>query len=174
MDTESKNKGGYVIKTCGIIVKTILILTILMAVFFLIRALVFHKTDVFGYRIYIIMSGSMQPEINLNDAVVTKEASQYQEGDIIAFKTEDSVTIHRIVNIQTNENKKLYQTKGDNNNIEDPHLVGQTQVKGKVVKKIPGVGNIVLFLKRNIVFILLGLTIIVIIAIGIVLIRRLI
>lgn len=164
---ETKNKKekkkNVVKKIWNIISRTLLIAIIILFLVTLIRSIVFNKTDVFGYRIYLIMSGSMEPEINVKDAVITKETDDLQKGDIIAFQTGNTVTVHRIANVITKENDNLYQTKGDNNNVEDANLVAQSQVRGKYVGKISGVGNIVMFLKQNIIFVLLAIGILIIV-----------
>jgi len=157
--TKEKNKET-IKKVWNIVSKTIVILIIILLLVTVIRSLVFKKTDIFGYRIYLIMSGSMEEEISVEDAVLIKETYDIQKGDIIAFQNGNSVTVHRIVNIKTEGNKKLYQTKGDNNNIEDSNLVEQNQIKGKYVTKIAGLGKVAMFLKQNLIFVILFLGII--------------
>ena len=174
MQTEDNKKNKNIRKILGNTLKTILILIILIFLAILVRALVFHKTDVFGYRIYVIMSGSMEPVINPKDAIITKETNELHVDDIIAFKSNNSITIHRIMSIKTEGSKKLYQTKEENNNKEDLHLVEQSEIKGKVVKVLSGVGNALVFLKKNLVYLLLGICIVIIISVTIVIIRRLI
>ncbi len=151
--TNGKNKET-IKNVASIILKTIAIVIIILLIITLVRSLVFKKTDIFGYRIYLIMSGSMEQEISVEDAVLIKETDNLQKGDIIAFQNGNSVTVHRIVNIKTEGNKKLYQTKGDNNNIEDSNLVEQSRIKGKYIMKISGLGKIALFLKRNLIFVI--------------------
>lgn len=158
---KGKNKET-IKKVWNIASKTIGILIIILLLVTVIRSLVFKKKDIFGYRIYLIMSGSMEEEISVEDAVLIKETNDIQKGDIIAFQNGNSVTVHRIVNIKTDGNKKLYQTKGDNNNIEDSNLVEQNQIKGKYVTKIAGLGKVAMFLKQNLIFVVLILGIIII------------
>lgn len=171
MDTEnSKTTKKTISRIWSIFTKTVLIGFIVILLIILIRAFVFNKTDIFGYRAYLIMSGSMEPEIKVKDAVITKEVKDYKQGDIIAFKNGNSTTVHRIVKEYKQGNNKLYQTKGDNNNVEDTELVQQDQIKGKVVNNIKGAGNIVMFLKQNFIFVILAAGIIIIVL----LVRRLI
>lgn len=167
---QTKNQKNSILKTLEIIGKTLGIAIIIFAVAILIRALVLKKYDVFGYRFYLIMSGSMEPTINVGDAVITKEISEPQVGDVIAFEVSNSTTVHRIIKTYTEENNKLYQTKGDNNNTEDKGLLNKQQIKGKVVLKLPKVGDAILFLQKYIVIILVFIVAITII---ITLVRRL-
>ena len=164
-------KKSIISKIFKIIGKIIIWLTIILLIIILIRALVFKKYDVFGYRFYLIMSGSMEPTIHVSDAVITKEIENPQDGDVIAFQYEGATTVHRIVKTYTEKDEKLYQTKGDNNNTVDKGLVNKSQIKGKVVAKIPNVGDAIIILQKNIVIILiLIIGVIIIIA----LVRRLI
>ena len=156
--TKENNKAKFK-NIANIILKTISILIIILLIITIIRSLVFKKTDIFGYRVYLIMSGSMEQEISVEDAILVRETNQLLKGDIIAFQNGNSVTVHRIVNIKTEGNTKLYQTKGDNNNIEDSNLVEQNQIKGKYVMKISGLGKIAMFFKRNLIFVILSLVI---------------
>lgn len=168
-NTKKANKN-IVRRIINIIIKLICLVIMVLAIVILVRVLVLKKHDVFGYRFYLIMSGSMEPTINVGDAVITKEVSEPQIGDVIAFEVSNSTTVHRIVKTYTEENNKLYQTKGDNNNAEDKTLLNKEQIKGKVIFKLPKVGDAILFLQKNIVIILIS---IVGIAIIITLIRRL-
>ena len=162
---------GTISKILKIIGKVLGIAIIIFAIIILVRVLAFKKYDVFDYRFYLIMSGSMEPTIDVGDAVVTKQIENPQVGDVIAFETSNSITVHRIVKEYTEDNNKLYQTKGDNNNTEDKGLLNKEQIKGKVVIRIPKVGNAILFIQKNIIIILV---LIVGIAVVITLIRRLV
>lgn len=165
----AKNKEEKSEKIWRVVSKILLCLVVSLFLIILIRTVVFKKTEVFGYRIYLIMSGSMEPEINVKDAIITRETTKLQKGDIIAFQKDDITTVHRIVNIITKDDKTLYQTKGDKNNIEDADLIEQNDIKGKYIGKIAGVGDIVVFLKQNLIFVILAIGIIIII----ILVRRL-
>ena len=138
-------------KIISITTQTILwILIILMTVLIFLTAFS-RKTDIFGYRLYIVMSGSMEPTINVRDAIITKEIDEPQEGDIIAYENENIVTVHRIIKVYTQENNRLYQTKGDKNNIEDRGLVQQSQVKGKLIYRLPLLGRALIFVQSHLI-----------------------
>lgn len=99
---------------------------------------------------YIIVSPSMVPTININDAIVIKrmDHDKYKIGDIITFTSADvnysgKKVTHRIIEKKKYSNEKsLYKTKGDNNNIADSNLVNTSDIYGKVLFKIPGVGKL--------------------------------
>ncbi len=99
--------------------------------------------DVFGYSTAVVISGSMQPEINIDDLVVIKEQKEYYVGDVIAFTTGKSFVTHRIIE----ETPSGFVTKGDANNTEDQFLVKEKDISGKVIYTVPKVGSITTFLK---------------------------
>lgn len=168
----NKIKNESIIKKVFRIINRVLIIAmIIITSIIAIRALVYKKDDVFGYRFFIIMSGSMEPTIDVADIVITKETKDdLQEGDIIAFQDSNIVTVHRIVDINTEEEETSYQTKGDNNNTVDSERVKLSEVKGKFVFKISKLGKLILLINSHI---LIFITIIVFIIIIIVA-RRLI
>lgn len=163
IDLERNNKKNVILKILNIILKITLTFIIIFLLFFIVRATVFKKYDIFGYRFYIIMSGSMEPDIKTSDMIITKESDNYKIGDVIAFKDANFVTAHRIVEISTEDGEKIFKTKGDNNNTADRNLVKSQQIKGKIVNKIPKVGKAVLYLKTHWIILVLLIGIIIII-----------
>lgn len=104
------------------------------------------NVSLFGFRPYIVLSGSMEPNLQVGDMVVSKKVNQDQIeiGDIITFEDESGATItHRVVDIIIKDGEKLYQTKGDNNNTKDIGLVSIKNIKGEYTFKISGIGKIV-------------------------------
>lgn len=108
------------------------------------------------FSAYVIISPSMVPTIKVQDAVVLKrvEPEKIKIGDIITFTSTDDrysgITItHRVVGIEkTTVGKYMFRTKGDNNNTEDPTLVGEDYINGKVILRIPKIGYIQYFLSQ--------------------------
>lgn len=103
------------------------------------------------YNAYVVLTGSMIPEIMPNDVVITKkrEDKELQVGDIITFVSSDPrlsniIVTHRIKQVFTNSNtgKREFQTKGDNNNVEDFVLAQEQNVIGEVIYKIPKLGYV--------------------------------
>lgn len=105
-----------------------------------------NNVTLFGFRPYTVLSGSMEPNIQIGDMVVSKQVSEEQVkvGDVITFEDEKGVTVtHRVVDIIIKDGKKLYQTKGDNNNTKDAGLVPIEKVKGEYTFKINKAGRII-------------------------------
>lgn len=79
---------------------------------------------------------SMEPVLNKDSItleIVPKDYSEIHLGDIISFEHEDYVIIHRVIDINKDEQGVYFTTKGDNNEIPDPYKVRFSQVKGLVV-----------------------------------------
>ena len=80
------------------------------------------------FNAYVVLTGSMVPEIMPKDVVVTKkrEAKDLEVGDIITFLSSDPrlsniIVTHRIKAkyYDATTNKYTFQTKGDANNTAD-------------------------------------------------------
>lgn len=117
-----------------------------------------NKTPSFlGIKTYVIISGSMEPNINIGDIVITKESDEeLQIGDVISYRKGQSVITHRITNIIKEENGDTkYRTKGDNNNTEDSEEILIENIEGKVIKVVPKLGEITLLLQNKISIIII-------------------
>ena len=108
--------------------------------------------DFFGYTPFIIVSGSMEPNILVNDMIITKKikSDNIKVGDIISYKDEknDIVITHRVISIQEIEGVKYFETKGDKNKSSDKNLVSYSQIEGKYLFKIPLIGLIINYVKE--------------------------
>ena len=106
----------------------------------------------FGWKPFIVLSGSMEAEICTGDLVIVKEVdpSILKKQDIIAFKEDEIVITHRIVDIIEENGIKKYITKGDNNNTQDKGYVVDEQVEGLYQFKITGLGNLAVFIQTPI------------------------
>ncbi len=161
------------LKIFGKIVSAILWIVVILALAVLIMTVTSKRTSILGYRMYLIMSGSMEPTIHVRDAIITKEIDTPQTGDVIAFENGGIITVHRIIQEYTEGDNKLYQTKGDNNSGIDSGLVQKSQVKGKVICNMPLLGRTVLYLQSHVEILFLLIGVIIIIAIAKILIGRL-
>lgn len=106
------------------------------------------------FSLYTIVSPSMVPNINVYDVIVNTRVDSPKDikiGDVITFTSTSTETMnvtitHRVVSIiQDAEGNYSYQTKGDNNLIEDSSSVPYSNVIGRVSLRIPGLGRIQLF-----------------------------
>lgn len=105
------------------------------------------------YGAYVIVSGSMEPIIKVNDAIIIKRAdsTDIAVGDVITYKSLDPsfygiMITHRVIDIVSENGETKYITKGDANATRDRDLVSKDQVYGEVVMRIPKLGYIQYFL----------------------------
>lgn len=93
-----------------------------------------------GSMTYVITNGtSMQPAFVAGDLAILRTADDYQVGDVAAYDSSKlkKIVMHRI----TKESDEGYTFQGDNNDFLDPETVTDEQMLGKLVVRVPGVGN---------------------------------
>ena len=110
----------------------------------------------FKYQAIVIATGSMTPNINKGDMVViekvaSKDAKKLKEGEVLAFKREDKIVVHRIYKIYTSGNEIFFKTKGDHNNAPDGYLTEAKEILGTVKFNIRYIGypTVALYEKIN-------------------------
>lgn len=125
------------------------ILNVVCVVLFIILVLVIYAkakitfsndkvhANYFGYRIFEVASGSMEPTLKIKDVVLVKvNTKNIKNNDIIVYLGDnDSVITHRVLRM---ENDTLI-VKGDANNTTDAPIK-KDQVVGKVVDIYPKLG----------------------------------
>ena len=135
---------------------SVLLLLILLPILFVSATILVdsyvHPDEVpsfFGWKPFIVLSGSMETQISPGDVVIVKEtdAENLKKGDIIAFKDGDVVITHRIDEVVEKDGKKEYVTKGDNNTTQDVGYVLPEQVEGVFKLKIARLGNLAMFVQ---------------------------
>ena len=124
-------------KILTVVVIVLAVLVIALAV----KVISGQDASIFGFKMYHILTGSMEPTIKIGSNVVVKtvDPETLEVGDIISFVSRDdaiygNVNTHRIIGIEKDENgSKVFVTKGDANNAVDTIKVRGEDVKGKVV-----------------------------------------
>ena len=129
--------------------------TIIVAIVFILAVLlVFFR--LFGYEIYTVMSGSMEPTYHVGSLIYVKptDTSTLEKDDVITFMAdENTVVTHRIDEIVTEtaddgtETLK-FRTKGDANGVADGKLVHYKNVLGKPSFSIPLLGYLAFYIQR--------------------------
>jgi signal peptidase I len=99
-----------------------------------------------GWEFDAVLSGSMQPEFRVGGLVVIKpvDVDTLEIGDVISFRLPgiDTPICHRIIDIQSADGQKSFQTKGDANEEPDMDLVPLASVNGKAIFYTPYVGRL--------------------------------
>jgi signal peptidase len=104
--------------------------------------IIWFAIGVFPVRPYVIMSGSMEPQIKAGDLVLVKRdvAENMKVGDVIQYKSGDFYVFHRIIGIEEEDKEIKYKTRGDNNSFDDPELVKPENIRGIVIYTVPKIG----------------------------------
>ena len=96
----------------------------------------------FGYGAAVVLSGSMEPSIMIDDLIIVTAQDDYREDDVVVYQSGSMLVVHRIIQRQPD----TVITQGDANNAPDAP-VRVEMIKGKVVAVIPGAGSIARLLK---------------------------
>ena len=91
--------------------------------------------DFFGYSVFNVATGSMEPTISENDIILVKKQKSYKVNDIITYEKNGSYITHRIVDINNTD----IIAKGDANNTTDAPIK-RGVIIGKVIKIIENGG----------------------------------
>ena len=111
------------------------------------------------YKVSLVLSGSMEPDISVNDLVILKSTDKFNVNDIVSYKdTSGKVVMHRIIKIDGNK----VITKGDANNVSDKEI-DKSQITGIYVYNIKYLGKIIKLIKTPIGLLLVLLLIVLII-----------
>ncbi|MEM2465972.1 MAG: signal peptidase I [Candidatus Bathyarchaeia archaeon] len=125
------------------------------------------------YPALAVASGSMLPTLNIGDLIIVQKIAPAQihadpiNGDILVYWRGDELIVHRAVDVRCDENGVYWiTTRGDNTNVNDIPWPS-TMLIGKVIVRIPAIGNLPLLLhsERNMYVLFLALIVVLIILI---------
>lgn len=101
--------------------------------------LIIFIPSIWGEKPLVILSGSMEPILNVGGILYYKEENinDFKEGDVLVYQLNDHIISHRIVKVLDNS----FITKGDNNKSIDTYEVLSYQILGKGTNwSIPYIG----------------------------------
>ncbi len=139
----------------GLIIALVLIIIITQRVFN-------NETSFFGYRIFTVASGSMEPKYKILDMLLVKEMSPQEikvNDDLVYMGKEgtyaDKVITHRVIKIEEKDGKRIFHTQGIlDNSMLDP-LVDESQIYGRVLYKLHILSFFSRFISKPLGFMLL-------------------
>lgn len=126
----------------------------LILLFILVGALNFFSAPegdgLFGYKGYIVTSGSMEPTFSPGDYIIVKQKdfSGLNEGDVITFTEDGTIVTHRVKTIA----ESGVETQGDANGATDAALVMADVYVGTLQGIIPAFGQVILFMQKPFIF----------------------
>lgn len=138
-----KNKVFRIINLIkNIICWTLVVVLVFTLVLFFTSRVNGSTPSVFGYSIFRVSSGSMEPELMVGDIILDKTVDNPEDlkvGDVITFKSSDygdMLVTHKVIKAPYEENGKLMlQTKGIANEVEDKPICVDN-VKGIMICKV--------------------------------------
>ena len=131
--------------------RTITTVLVILAIVF---AFLISGLRLFGFQVYGVLSGSMEPSYPVGSLVYVKavDADELKLRDVITYSVSPkTVVTHRIVEIVPDENNpyiKRFRTKGDANEDVDASLVGAADIIGRVSFCIPHLGNVASYIQK--------------------------
>lgn len=109
----------------------------------LIMVLVYFVSGYFHYHAIVIASGSMETTISKGDVVIiekTDDPTKIELKEIIAYKYNKIIVVHRLVKKIEVNGETIFYTKGDANESMDSYKITMDMVIGTVNFKIPYIG----------------------------------
>ena len=95
-----------------------------------------------GFGVSVVLSGSMEPELSVNDLIVVTPKDEYTVDDVVVYQVRGTLIVHRIIEIT--EDGVI--TQGDANNAPDDPIK-MKDIKGEVAFSVPFLGTVVQFTK---------------------------
>lgn len=153
-----KSKGRRIANT---IINIVLVIAIILAALCTYTSYVSTSGNgvpsIFGLRVMSIQTESMYPTMKPGDLIfdtAVKDTSELKIGDIITYWTvidgERVLNTHRITEIYDGGGYLIFQTKGDNNTIEDSLTVHESEIVGQYNgMKIAGLGKLFDYLQTS-------------------------
>ena len=161
-EEQEQSKSKRIINT---VINVILVIAIVVAVIATYVSFVSTSgngvPNIFGLRLFSIQTDSMYDTLMPGDLVVgtnVKDKGELRPGEIITYWTiidgERVLNTHRIIEVYDGGGYWIFQTKGDNNTLEDPLTVHESDVVAKYSFRIPGIGKVFNYLQTSTGFLL--------------------
>lgn len=140
-----------------ILYQILIIVCVLIAAVIILQKVSNSNKSIAGYRIFRVITGSMEPEYDVGEVVISKEVDpkSIKVGDDIVYlgsygEYSGKIIMHEVVAIDTDENGNLnFHAKGlHSSSVEDPQIK-ERQIYG-VVKFKSGILTVLYKLATNI------------------------
>lgn len=139
----NKIKENKILRTIANTLYYILfVIVILILLVVLIQRISNNNISLFGFRIFNIVSGSMMPDYEIGDILISKsiEPSEIKIGDDVVYLGKKSgfqgkIVTHRVIEKTEENGKYTFKTKGTANEEADPSIT-EEQVYGKIIYKV--------------------------------------
>ena len=128
--------------------------TTVLVILIVILAVLLVGVRLVGFRVFTVLSGSMEPTYHVGSLIYVKDVDyrQLEAGDVITFMLdENTVATHRIIQVVPDEDEPevlRYATQGDANDAPDGTLVHYKNVIGTPVFTIPKLGYVANYIQN--------------------------
>ena len=147
----------------NIFVKILTVIIILVSLIIVVQKVTNNQESFLGFRIFRVQTGSMIPKYQVGDVILVKEVDpdKIQIGDDITYEgklgsMKGLLVTHRVIDIEEENGKRIFHTKGIANNLEDP-VISEDQVNGVVQTKMYLLSLICILLNNKYVFYFCGI-----------------
>lgn len=143
-DIRSRSKSSIIRKVIKIIFKILyqilVVLCFIIAAIIILQKITDSSKSIAGYRIFRVITGSMEPEYDVGEVVISKEVdpNDIKVGDDIVYlgtygEYSGKIIMHSVVAIDKDENGNLnFHAKGlHSSSVEDPQIK-ESQIYGVV------------------------------------------
>lgn len=124
----------------------------------MVAAVLTYLAPHFGWRVNAVLSGSMEPSLQVGSLVVSRPVAPETVliGDVITFRLDqaDVILVTHRVNDIGHSSPLYFETRGDANTSPDPFTVPARNLVGKIILHIPYAGYATEFLKTPFGFVL--------------------
>lgn len=128
--------------------KTSGVLMVVVMVFLASMAAVLTLPRLFGFQVFAVATGSMEPCFDVGSIVFSKkiDSEKVEVGDCITYNLGDETITHRVIGIDKKNHEFI--TKGDKNKFEDPPVAFERLVGKTSEFSLPVLGHFVLWVHK--------------------------
>lgn len=139
---ENKDKIAKILKIITKVLEIIFTIFIIFFCMIILSQRIFNKDNgLFGYRVFTIITKSMEPELKVGDIILVKETqiNEIKKGDNVTYQgmSEDlngKIITHKVMDFIDENGKRIFYTQGINSSTMDP-AVYESQIYGVVKYK---------------------------------------
>lgn len=155
MESDTRSKGNITKKILKIIFKILyqilIVLCIILTIIILLQKVSNSDRTILGYRIFRVITGSMEPQYDVGTVVICKEVpiNDIKVGDDIVYlgtygDYNGKIIMHSVINIDKDENNNNinFHAKGLHNaSVEDPQIkpnqiFGVVKIQSAILTKL--------------------------------------
>jgi len=154
---EKKGAGHRIATIIGVVLCVILLPILIINITLIIRSFINadEVPSVGGIFPLIVLTDSMYPDIQSGDLIIchTEEPENICVGDVIAFfdpaGSGTSIVTHSVAAVTQSDGQTAWITRGIANNTDDAVPVPADKLVGVYRMRIPGLGNVVMFMQTT-------------------------